>query len=80
MLLAPIGAFGGIAYTIGKYGLGTLLPLAKLMGTVYTTMAVFVFGILGLILHSYRISLWQFLRYIREELLIVLGTSSSEAG
>lgn len=80
MLLAPIGAFGGMAYTIGKYGVATLLPLAKLMGTVYTTMAVFIFGILGLILRSYRISLWQFLRYIREELLIVLGTSSSEAG
>jgi aerobic C4-dicarboxylate transport protein len=80
MLLAPIGAFGGMAYTIGKYGVATLLPLAKLMGTVYTTMAVFIFGVLGLILRSYRISLWQFLRYIREELLIVLGTSSSEAG
>ncbi|MBC3786699.1 cation:dicarboxylate symporter family transporter [Spirosoma utsteinense] len=80
MLLAPIGAFGGMAYTIGKYGLGTLLPLAKLMGTVYTTMAIFIFGILGLILRSCRVSLWQFLRYIREELLIVLGTSSSEAG
>lgn len=79
MLLAPIGAFGGMAFTIGKYGLGTLLPLAKLMGTVYTTMAVFIFGGLGLIMRSYRISLWGFLRYIREELLIVLGTSSSEA-
>lgn len=80
MLLAPIGAFGGMAYTIGKYGVATLLPLAKLMGTVYTTMALFIFGVLSLILRSYRISLWQFLRYIREELLIVLGTSSSEAG
>lgn len=79
MLLAPIGAFGGMAFTIGKYGLGTLLPLAKLMGTVYTTMAVFIFGGLGLIMRSYNISLWNFLRYIREELLIVLGTSSSEA-
>ncbi|OIN57965.1 cation:dicarboxylate symporter family transporter [Arsenicibacter rosenii] len=79
MLLAPIGAFGGMAFTIGKYGLGTLLPLAKLMGTVYTTMAVFIFGGLGLIMRSYNISLWGFLKYIREELLIVLGTSSSEA-
>ncbi len=80
MLLAPIGAFGGMAYTIGKFGLGTLLPLAKLMGTVYITMALFIFGVLGLILRACRVSLWQFLRYIRQELLIVLGTSSSEAG
>ena len=80
MLLAPIGAFGGMAYTIGKFGLGTLLPLAKLMGTVYTTMALFIFGVLGLILRSCQVPLLGFLRYIREELLIVLGTSSSEAG
>ncbi|PWJ59929.1 aerobic C4-dicarboxylate transport protein [Dyadobacter jejuensis] len=79
MMLAPIGAFGGMAYTIGKYGIDTLLPLAKLMGTVYATMALFIFGILGLILRSYKVSLWRFLNYIREELLIVLGTSSSEA-
>jgi aerobic C4-dicarboxylate transport protein len=79
MILAPIGALGGMAYTVGKYGLGTLLPLAKLMGTVYTTMAVFIFGVLGLILRSCRVNILQFLRYIREELLIVLGTSSSEA-
>jgi aerobic C4-dicarboxylate transport protein len=79
MLLAPIGAFGGMAYTIAKYGIHTLLPLAKLMLTVYTTMAVFVFVILNLILKYYKISLWKFLKYIREELLIVLGTSSSEA-
>ena len=80
MLLAPIGAFGGMAYTIGKYGLGTLLPLAKLMITVYTTMALFVFGVLGGILYTCRVPILGFLRYIREELLIVLGTSSSEAG
>lgn len=79
MIFAPIGAFGGMAYTIGKYGIATLLPLAKLMGTVYATMGVFIFGILGLILKSYKISLWSYLKYIREELLIVLGTSSSEA-
>jgi aerobic C4-dicarboxylate transport protein len=79
MLFAPIGAFGGMAYTIGKYGIATLLPLAKLMGTVYATMGVFIFGILGLILKTYQISLWSYLKYIREELLIVLGTSSSEA-
>ena len=79
MRLAPIGAFGGMAFTIAKYGLQTLLPLAKLMCTVYVTMAVFIFGVLTLILRGYNISLWSFLKYIKEELLIVLGTSSSEA-
>ena len=80
MYLAPIGAFGGMAYTIGKYGIDTLVPLAKLMATVYITMALFVFVVLYFIMRSYRVSLWKFLKYIREELLIVLGTSSSEAG
>lgn len=80
MLLAPIGAFGGMAFTIGKYGVETLVPLGKLMITVYITMAVFIFVVLGLLLRYYKISLWKFLKYIREELLIVLGTSSSEAG
>lgn len=80
MLFAPVGAFGGMAYTIGKYGIRTLVPLAKLMVTMYTTMGLFVFVVLYFILRSYRVSLWKFLKYIREELLIVLGTSSSEAG
>jgi aerobic C4-dicarboxylate transport protein len=79
MLFAPIGAFGGMAFTIGKYGIATLLPLAKLMATVYTTMAIFVCVVLWGILRLYKIDLFKFLRYIREELLIVLGTSSSEA-
>ena len=79
MLFAPIGAFGGMAFTIGKYGIKTLLPLAKLMATVYTTMAIFVLVVLWAILRMYKIDLFKFLRYIREELLIVLGTSSSEA-
>ena len=79
MLFAPIGAFGGMAFTIGKYGIKTLLPLMKLMATVYTTMAIFVCLILWAILRMYKIDLFKFLRYIREELLIVLGTSSSEA-
>jgi aerobic C4-dicarboxylate transport protein len=79
MLFAPIGAFGGMAFTIGKYGIATLMPLGKLMITVYITMAVFIFLVLGLILRYYKISLWKFLKYIKEELLIVLGTSSSEA-
>jgi aerobic C4-dicarboxylate transport protein len=79
MLLAPIGAFGGMAFTIGKYGIQTIIPLIKLMGTVYTTMAIFIFVVLWYVLRYYKISLWSYLKYIREELLIVLGTSSSEA-
>ena len=79
MLFAPLGAFGGMAFTIGKYGIGTLMPLGKLMLTVYCTMAIFVFFVLGLILRYYKIGIWSFLKYIKEELLIVLGTSSSEA-
>ena len=79
MMFAPIGAFGGMAFTIGKYGIKTLLPLAKLMATVYTTMAIFVCVVLWAILRMYKINIFNFLRYIREELLIVLGTSSSEA-
>lgn len=68
-----------MAYTIGKYGIDALLPLAKLMGTVYMTMAVFIFGVLWLILRYCRVSIARYLKYIREELLVVLGTSSSEA-
>lgn len=79
MYFAPIGAFGGMAYTIGKFGLATLLPLGKLMFTMYLTMAVFVFGILGGILKYYGVSLMRFLRHIQAELLVVLGTSSSES-
>jgi len=79
MKLAPLGAFGGMAYTIGTYGLDTLLPLAKLMGTVYLTMLLFVFGVLGGIARYYKFSLWRLLGFIKEELLIVLGTSSSES-
>ena len=80
MYLAPIGAFGGMAFTIGKYGIYTLVPLAKLMLTVYATMAIFIFVVLHFILKYYQLSIFTFLRYIKEELLIVLGTSSSEAG
>ncbi len=79
MFLAPIGAFGGMAFTIGKYGIATILPLIKLMVTVYFTMALFIFVVLWYILKLYKISLVKFLKYIKEELLIVLGTSSSEA-
>ncbi len=79
MLFAPVGAFGGMAFTIGKYGIATLVPLAKLMVTVYITAGLFIFFILGSILRYYKISIWKFLNYIKEELLIVLGTSSSES-
>jgi aerobic C4-dicarboxylate transport protein len=78
MYLAPIGAFGGMAYTIGKFGLATLIPLAKLMFAVYVTMALFIFIVLGSILKYYKINILKLLKYIKEELLIVLGTSSSE--
>ena len=78
MYLAPLGAFGGMAYTIGKFGLKTLIPLAKLMLTVYSTMALFIFVVLWFILRQYKISILKFLNYIKDELLIVLGTSSSE--
>ncbi len=79
MWFAPVGAFGGMAYTIGKYGLKALIPLAKLMTTVYATMFIFIFGVLWLVLRYYKISLRGLLNYIKEEILIVLGTSSSEA-
>ena len=78
MYLAPIGAFGGMAFTIGKFGLATLIPLGKLMLSVYLTMFLFVFMVLGSILHYYKIKILDLLKYIREELLLVLGTSSSE--
>jgi aerobic C4-dicarboxylate transport protein len=79
MYLAPLGAFGGMAFTIGKFGLATLIPLGKLMLSVYLTMFLFVFVVLGAILRYYKIRLLDLLKYIREELLLVLGTSSSEA-
>ena len=79
MYAAPVGAFGAMAFTVGAYGLGSLLSLAKLMGTFYLTCVVFIFGVLGLLARVHGFSIFRFLRYIREELLIVLGTSSSEA-
>jgi aerobic C4-dicarboxylate transport protein len=79
MLLAPLGAFGGMASTIGKYGIRSLLPLAKLMASVYCTMILFIFIVLGLILRYYRLNVLTYLKNIREEILIVLGTASSEA-
>jgi len=79
MYLAPLGAFGGMAFTVGKFGLATLIPLGKLMLSVYLTMFLFVFVVLGSILRYYKIRILDLLKYIREELLLVLGTSSSEA-
>jgi aerobic C4-dicarboxylate transport protein len=78
MYLAPLGALGGMSYAIGKYGLHTLIPLGKLMGTIYITMALFIFVILGGILKYYQLSIWGLIKHIKEELLIVFGTSSSE--
>lgn len=78
MLLAPIGAFGGMAGTIGKYGLASIVPLAKLMGCMYVTMALFIVLILGGIMRIMRMNIFTFLGYIKEELLLVLATSSSE--
>ena len=79
MVVAPIGAFGAMAYTIGAFGVRTLLPLGRLMLDVYLTMFLFVFVVLGLIMKLWGFSIWRFLKFIREEILLVLGTSSSEA-
>ena len=79
MIVAPIGAFGAMAYTIGAFGLAALFPLGRLMLGVYTTMALFIFVVLNVILRVYGFSLWSYLKFIREEIVIVLGTSSSEA-
>ncbi|AHK47380.1 DctA2, C4-dicarboxylate transport protein (plasmid) [Ensifer adhaerens OV14] len=79
MRLAPIGAFGAMAFTIGKYGVSSLGPLAFLIGTFYLTSIIFVLGILGVIAWWTGFSIVKFLAYIKEEILIVLGTSSSDS-
>src|SRR4051812_34016442 len=79
MRVAPIGAFGAMAFTIGKYGLGSLLSLGKLMGSFYLTCLIFIFVVLGIIGRIHGFSVWKVIKYIKEELLIVLGTSSSES-
>ena len=79
MKVAPIGAFGAMAFTIGKYGVGSLFSLGKLMGAFYLTCLIFIFVVLGTIAKLHGFSIWKFIKYIKEELLIVLGTSSSES-
>jgi aerobic C4-dicarboxylate transport protein len=79
MKVAPLGAFGAMAFTIGKYGIGSLFSLGKLMATFYLTCLIFVFVVLGIISRLHGFSIWKFVKYIKEELLIVLGTSSSES-
>jgi aerobic C4-dicarboxylate transport protein len=79
MKVAPIGAFGAMAFTIGKYGIDSLWSLGKLMGTFYATCLFFIFIVLGIVAKLHGFSIVKFIRYIKEELLIVLGTSSSES-
>jgi aerobic C4-dicarboxylate transport protein len=79
MKVAPLGAFGAMAFTIGAYGLGSLVSLGKLMATFYATCLIFIFVVLGTIARLHGFSVWKFIKYIKEELLIVLGTSSSES-
>lgn len=79
MRVAPLAAFGAIAFTVGKYGLGSLLSLGQLMGSMYITCIAFVFIVLGTVARISGFSLWKFLRYIKDEIFTVLGTSSSES-
>ncbi len=79
MKLAPIGAFGAMAFTIGKYGVGSLAPLARLMGSFYLTCLIFIVVVLGAVARWAGFSIFKFIAYIRTELLLVLGTSSSES-
>jgi aerobic C4-dicarboxylate transport protein len=78
MRAAPFGSFGAMAFTIGRYGIKTLLPLLRVLGCVYATSALFIFVVLGLVARLHGFSLWKFLRYIRDEIILVIGTSSSE--
>jgi aerobic C4-dicarboxylate transport protein len=79
MRLAPLGALGGIAFTVGRYGIEALGPLAKLMFAVYVTCLVFIVGVLGVIARASGVDLWRFLRYIKEEIVITFATVSTEA-
>jgi aerobic C4-dicarboxylate transport protein len=79
MYVAPIGAFGGMAFTVAKYGIGTLASFGQLMGCLYLTCVIFVVVVLGIVMRMCGLSLWKFLRYIRDEIFITLGTASTEA-
>ena len=79
MYVAPIGAFGGMAFTVGRYGIGTLASFGELMFCLYLTSVVFVVVVLGAAMRLCGLSLWKFLRYIKDEILITLGTASTEA-
>ena len=79
MEVAPVGAFGAMAFTVGKFGAGSLGHLAELLGCFYATCLIFIFGVLGTVAWVHGFSIFKFVRYIREELFIVLGTSSSES-
>ena len=79
MKVAPIGAFGAMAYTIGKHGVGSLAQLASLMGAFYLTCVIFILGVLGSIAAIHGFSIIKLIKYIKEELFLVLGTSSSES-
>jgi aerobic C4-dicarboxylate transport protein len=79
MQLAPLGALGAMAVTVSAYGVGGLTRLAELMACFYSTCLIFIFGVLGIVAHIHGFSIFRFVRYIKDELLIVLGTSSSES-
>jgi aerobic C4-dicarboxylate transport protein len=79
MKLAPLGAAGAMAFTVGKFGIGSLLPLMRLMGTFYLTCGIFILVVLGSIAWGVGFNIFRFLNYIRHEMLIVLATSSSES-
>ncbi len=79
MYVAPLGAFGGMAFTVAKYGIGTLTSFGQLMLCLYVTCVVFVVVVLGFVMRLCGLSLWKFLRYIRDEIFITLGTASTEA-
>jgi aerobic C4-dicarboxylate transport protein len=79
MRLAPLGAFGAMAFTVGKYGIGSIVVLGHMLLAVYVTCAIFIFGVLGLIARAYGFSLPRFIRFIAEEVLVVFGTCSSES-
>jgi aerobic C4-dicarboxylate transport protein len=79
MKIAPLAVFGAIAYTVGTYGLNSLVTLGRLLGIFYLTCFIFIFGVLGLIARLHQFSLWRFLKHIKEELLIVISTASTEA-